>query len=271
MLPMKLKQLGLVSFVAVGALLQSCSCSDTNHRTQVIVTVELDSGVRVRATDLRLIVRGMNRFGVIDDALDQTLDSPLGQQTLLAIAPKNGDTSRTFEVEATALEDGVVRPVARVRAISGFIESKTLWLRLRMSDACIGVSCEEDQTCFPDGTCGDPHIDPTDLPTYTPSDDAAVNEDADALDARTDRDSGDSERDSGRQDASEPSDSGSIRDSGNPGSDGFVPPFDAGRDSGNPGSDGFVPPSDSGVIMPNDGRIDISDSMVVLPALDGSL
>lgn len=55
--------------------------------------------------------------------------------------------------------------IVRATAITGFIDEQSLILRMFLSSACQGVSCNADQTCD-EGTCTGAYIDPTLLPPF---------------------------------------------------------------------------------------------------------
>jgi hypothetical protein len=142
--------------VAVGG------CAGPAPRTQVMVLVDADPGVRDEVERLRVSVRGGRgeSMGGLDAPKSSEFvrgagagDVGLEWPTLVAVVPLDGDAGRVFEVEAEAI-DVARRAVALVRARTGFAPGRTLVLRLRLSDTCRGVLCRAGQTCEA-GSCRD--------------------------------------------------------------------------------------------------------------------
>ncbi len=151
-------------------VLLGCSTTTTTT-TQVMVVVDADPGVRATTHDVHVLVRaGQGEISTWEDRYDTMLaaDKAKAWPLELSLLPKNGDSTRVFEVVATALDqDG--KAVAAVRAISGFVPHQALKLTLRFEDSCLGKAglCTGTTTCH-DGTCGDAHIDPGALKPYSP-------------------------------------------------------------------------------------------------------
>jgi hypothetical protein len=119
------------SFALLGLLLAGCS----SQPTQVIVTVDAESGVRAAATQLHLVV---------GERFDRVLMPGAGEDPAypfeLALAPLDGDVSRTWSVAAEA-------GGALVRAVGGYVEGQTLFVTLLLEDSCRGVVCGDEETC----------------------------------------------------------------------------------------------------------------------------
>lgn len=115
--------LAVVTLILVG-------CS--TQPTQVIVTIDAEAGVRAADGELHLVV---------GDRFDQVL-APGGFSwgLELALAPLEGDSSRTWSV--TASSGGVT-----ARAVGGYVEGETLSVTLVLEDACKDVLCGAQETC----------------------------------------------------------------------------------------------------------------------------
>lgn len=146
-------------------LLGLAACSEAKPRTQVFLVVDADPGVRLDAARLSLTIRG-GRGVALEERLEQTVSGTDLQWPLrLAMVPLEGDASRTYVVEAEALDITDAR-VGFVRARSGYVPAQTKELRLVLEDCCRGIECSADQTCRACG-CAPAAIAPADLPTYT--------------------------------------------------------------------------------------------------------
>lgn len=160
------------------AVLVAPACS-TRPRTQVMVEVYAEPGVRARLTSVHLRAQGFDATGLEPgQTFDRDVSAPLTFPISLAIVPQGEDPTRTFRFEAVGFEGS--EQVSVVRARSGFRAGQTLRLVLVMEDACAGLSCNALETCRA-GACVDATIDPA---TLSPLDsDASV--DAARADAAT--------------------------------------------------------------------------------------
>ena len=172
---------GLTSALAAG-----CSCENLRANTQVMATIDAEPGVRAMARRLvgRVYGAPADQAGV-PDVLVQEFPFPVaaaeGWPVTVALAPRDRDPSRRYRLEAIAQTQSGGE-VATVRAISGYAEGQTLWLRLLLLDGCIGVTCEDPgQTCIGPEQCEDATVDPEDLPPYEV--DAGISDDGGAGDA----------------------------------------------------------------------------------------
>jgi len=148
------RALGL-AFVALLA-----GCASPRARTQVVVTIDAEPGVRAATTKLAIEVRATDSSGLSTTgstvvlptvvALQQTLGSasaPVAFPLRLALAPEGGDVSRRYWIEVSALTADD-RPVSVTRVISGYVSGETLALPLTLDDLCIGeLACENAETC----------------------------------------------------------------------------------------------------------------------------
>ncbi len=129
--------------------------------TAIVVEIrsELPAGA---ATDLRLEVEG-----TADLALVPSAGEPLapGVVERVALVPR-GEVSRTFAVEAVALDRGAV--VASRRARTRFWPHHAVLLALPLQASCVAtrIACRPDETCI-DGACAPvPEVAPSGLPPW---------------------------------------------------------------------------------------------------------
>jgi hypothetical protein len=149
----------LLSLVGAATLL-SPACS-TRPRTQVMVEVYAEAGVRARLTSVHLRAQGFDATGLEPgQTFDRDVNAPLTFPISLGIVPQAEDPTRTFRFEAVGFDGS--EQVSVVRARSGFRAGQTLRLVLVMEDACAGVSCSALETCRA-GVCVDATIDPATL------------------------------------------------------------------------------------------------------------
>jgi hypothetical protein len=162
----------LVAALAVcmaGLGLTACDSSG-GERTQVMVVVDAEPGVRERTEEVEIEVDAAS--GEDEDGNDWeprvqrnlTPGSGVGWPLEIALVPRDDNTRRVYRVVATALgEDG--EPVAEARAIGGYEHGKTLTLLLLFEDDCIDRFCDDRHTCRA-GDCVDALADPDRLPDY---------------------------------------------------------------------------------------------------------
>jgi hypothetical protein len=147
--------------------LASTGCG-SDPLTQVVVRIEADPGIRQQATMVRVRVWGAPAGGELDQRLVRILgeSGPVPWPIQMPLAPLRGDASRTFQVEAVALDDEGA-PVTRARARSGYVEGDSRLLVLTLTRACQDVECPMDETCA-GGECLDAFQAPESLPPYVP-------------------------------------------------------------------------------------------------------
>ncbi|MCB9604554.1 MAG: hypothetical protein H6722_13710 [Sandaracinus sp.] len=170
------------------------ACAAETPRTQVMVVIDADDGVRADTTRLRITVRSGAAFD--EFRLEQTVGGegrPLTWPLRVALVPQDGDASRVFDVEAEALSSTNER-TGIVRARSGYVPRRTKELALLLEDCCRAVECSAEQTCR-SCMCAAKDVNPEALP------------------------------DLGRADAGAPPDAGGSHDAGG---------IDGGRDAGLP-------------------------------------
>jgi hypothetical protein len=176
--------------VAIGALV-AAACSST-PRTEVFVRVIAEPGVERQAASLTLGVRGAaasspDVFGPATtfERRGDALAFPLS----IGIVPKDGDSSRRFEIVVSAMGADGTR-VGEARARGTFVEGRTHLLELFLEDACIDTRCMATETCRA-GVCEDAEVDVASLPLYEPGappDPRDAGVDRVSLDADTDDD-----------------------------------------------------------------------------------
>lgn len=168
-------------------------CADATQGTQVTVRIEADPGVRTATTEVRVRVygdtaasavptslRSDQRYSLGDGAFDA--DTIPGEWPLvLAIAPANGDASRTYALFAEAL-DGEGASVGTVRIVGGYASGANLAVSLRLEDACRDVLCTPEETCRR-GVCVDAQMDPDTLPIACPAGEAEYGGECVAIEA----------------------------------------------------------------------------------------
>jgi hypothetical protein len=166
-----------IYFASFIAVLTSC----TQARTQVMVVVTADDMVRTRADRILVELQGApgegGPFGV---PVSHTVMPP-AFPIRVPIVPQDNDASRYYRVTISAMEGSIA--VAQVRAISGFVEGRTLALPLHMDEGCLDHVCPgADETCVVDGltfACRGAHVGAAALEPYEePQMDAGRREDA---------------------------------------------------------------------------------------------
>ena len=161
-------RLWLASVACVAAA--CAACSSVEPRTEVLVTVDAEPGVRAAATRLRIeVYTGAGRDERVPTTLREMREFPVSGATgwprRVGVVPLDGDATRIYRIVGIA-SDSTTPEIAVARAISGFVPGKTLSLYLLLEDACIGRTCEdESQTCHR-GDCIDAWIPPETLPEY---------------------------------------------------------------------------------------------------------
>jgi cysteine-rich repeat protein len=173
---MKSRRSAVFCIALASVLLAGCP---TKPRTESVVFIDADDGVRALATGLRVQIRGYSAEQVAsahsaDDLakqanyFDQTyqpLEQTLGKWPFrFGLVPLHGDAARVYDVTMTALSGDTT--IAVVRATSGFVAGKTLALQLRFEASCLydaSLHCATSETCV-QGTCAPAAIAPEQLP-----------------------------------------------------------------------------------------------------------
>ncbi|MCS6798083.1 MAG: hypothetical protein NZ898_06090 [Myxococcota bacterium] len=163
---MRLGGLGLLAFAL-------SACAKEPVRTQVMVSVDAEAGVRARARSLVVRVYGGPRASLgVPAQLAEEFPFPVsaseGWPRVVALAPLRNDPTRIYRVVAQAFDGpaGGGELVAEVSAISGYLRGRVLWLRLLLQDACIGMRCDSPELTCRDGACASARRDPGELPSW---------------------------------------------------------------------------------------------------------
>jgi hypothetical protein len=167
---MRARFLGIVTLVGWVAAL-SGGCDRTEPRTQVMLVVDADMKVRGLATDLDVKVES-TPVGAATDGTTFQESFPLTPAEAtnwpfsFALVPRGGDRGRTYRITVRAL--AVAKPIAVLRAESGFVAGKTIALELRFEESCLNdasLKCLDSDTCEK-GNCVAASRDQNMLPVF---------------------------------------------------------------------------------------------------------
>ena len=149
---MKRRMLAVVACVVSAFALGSCGV--IKSRTQVIVVVEADPGVRSQSSVVHVEVRGQANGTergelVFDRRLDVGAREDVEFPLRVVMGPLAGDAERGWDLTATAQsgERPNLTDLVRVRATGTYVEGRTVTLTLRLEDCCTTIACSEQQTC----------------------------------------------------------------------------------------------------------------------------
>lgn len=155
--------------VCVRALALSCllalsgsasGCAD--NVTQVVVSIDAESSWRSNPTSVRVVVRGgaAGDAGLENPSRDVTLVVGAGESYSfpvdVTVAPLDGDASRRWAVDATAVNT-VTNATATVRVRGSYVSGRTLRVDLVFENTCAGIMCDSDETCRA-GACVDADV-----------------------------------------------------------------------------------------------------------------
>ncbi len=169
------------------------SCTTTVPRTQVMLVIDAEPRVRADTDVLVVEIAGSTgREATFVPREERTLGAsePIAWPIEIPLLPLDGDVRRIYRATASARRDGVI--FASARAISGYVEGRTLRLDLVLEDACIGRECMDDETCKA-SECVDAVKPAATLPSFA----------ADARDAEADRTASDASVDSAPDEGSD--------------------------------------------------------------------
>jgi hypothetical protein len=159
---------GLASLLAFAA---SCKFErEVIPATQLVVDIDAEPSVRARLDSVQVFVAGARHRDNLEertrvfDASIQPGSAPESPQfpVRVVLTPEAGDARRVFELTATALDLSGAQ-VAQARVITGYVSHQIRWVRLVLEDDCIGVTCDDLETCEVGG-CKIAFVDPRDLP-----------------------------------------------------------------------------------------------------------
>jgi len=186
----------LVSVLALAA------CAETVPPTEVVVRVDAERDVRVRAACVRVEVQGT------DGVERRDLVVPPWPRDVVVRA-KGGDGTRRVRVVASAHPRAVGAAcvgdaLATARVDGGFASRRSVVLSVTLEDACLEVSCAEDRSCAA-GECGPVSTyDASELPDWTGRSDGGpqvIDVDAGGAQDAAIADAGADEHDAGTPDA----------------------------------------------------------------------
>jgi hypothetical protein len=151
----QVRALALSCLVALSA--SAAGCAD--KVTQVVVSIDAESSWRNDTTSVRVVVRGgaAGDAGLENPSRDVTLMVGAGESYTfpidVTVAPLNGDVSRRWAVDATAVNT-VSNATATVRVRGSYVSGRTLRVDLVFENTCAGIMCDSDETCRA-GACVD--------------------------------------------------------------------------------------------------------------------
>lgn len=157
-------RLTIPSLLALGLFLGSCAVPPT----QVVVRLATNLAAPRDFDSIALLVLdddgGVVRNQPIYD-ITVPPDGAFHEIGSFGVIPRGADSSRRFEVRATAMLAGT--ELFQSRVISSFVSRQTILLDLYLPGHCLALAA----TCQPDETCGiagcvSPEVDPTALPVY---------------------------------------------------------------------------------------------------------
>ncbi|HEX2676375.1 MAG TPA: hypothetical protein VHM19_07035, partial [Polyangiales bacterium] len=182
---MKLRRaLSVLCWLGVAA----CGSTQTVDPTQTVIVVDAEAGVAQRADSLVVTITSAMSSEKLHEETALRSDGTLVWPYVLALAPRDGDSSRRFNVYIEA-RDGDGNFVSAVRAISGYAAKQRLLLHLTLEDDCIGVTCKSDETCE-GAKCKSAEVPVASLGTFEPSKDAPHSVVVPGVDASTPLDGG---------------------------------------------------------------------------------
>ncbi len=114
-------------------------------RTQVTVRIEADDVIGPQIDHVQVRVLGGRTGADLLLASEETPAFDFADGLQVAVVPLGGDTSRFFEVEATAMRGA--ESLAVVRIISRFQPRELVTRVLRFEACCIGRMCGSSETC----------------------------------------------------------------------------------------------------------------------------
>ncbi|MDD9969165.1 MAG: hypothetical protein OXR73_23185 [Myxococcales bacterium] len=123
-----------------------CSCAESIPPTEVIIQLQAEPTVRSTVERVHVRLLSGSDGETRTERLDRDFEgSELSWPVRLLVTPIGRDATRTYEIVASAY-DGASE-VARVRAISGFVDGQTRYLNLHFKADCRDVLCSAGQTC----------------------------------------------------------------------------------------------------------------------------
>jgi hypothetical protein len=149
----------------LAAALLGCSADPL---TELVVVINSDMAVPAEFDGFRVVVKSHDEEVSTDR--HYFVGETSGKVRLPAdfgIIPRGGDASRRVTVEVSATTSGAA--LFSTRAITGFVEGKTLRLDMFLAKRCLweAAKCESNETCRVEG-CVPEEVDPGSLPEFDP-------------------------------------------------------------------------------------------------------
>jgi hypothetical protein len=153
------------------AALLAAACSSVEPRTQVMLIVDADDGMRPMIGSLQAQIEGSLEGSTVADATTHSASfephNPAGPSWpfRFPLTPRGGAHGRRYKITLSAL-DAKKETIAVLRSEGGFIKGKTLALSMRFEASCLGkvsLECPASETCA-SGKCVDARVDANALP-----------------------------------------------------------------------------------------------------------
>lgn len=149
-------------------LLLSVGCAEKAPRTQVMLVLDADPGVRAEASTLHVHVFGGERGQPASTFASRyvRMFSPPSFPFQVAMVPLEPEPARAWiaTVETWRADD---TPITRTTVRGGYAVGRTVRLDVRIEDACAGVLDCDEQRCVA-GECVDALVDVAAQPDLVP-------------------------------------------------------------------------------------------------------
>lgn len=113
---------------------------------EAFVDLVIDAGACTETLVSRVVVRVFSAEGDLVETFARSADDGPVFPTGVRVAPRDGDTSRAWAIEADALDSEGVS-VSFQRAFGAYAAGAPRELALPFDDACLGLACRADETC----------------------------------------------------------------------------------------------------------------------------
>ncbi|MCS6800143.1 MAG: hypothetical protein NZ898_16755, partial [Myxococcota bacterium] len=128
------------------------ACVQTRPRTELVVELDAEPGVAMRAAAVRVRVRGGRDVASLSDRFDSVLNRDGGAgiafPVRFTVVPLGDDPRRLYEIDVSARDDESVL-IGQQRLRGTYLQGRTTFVRLVLEDCCIEVAprCSPTQTC----------------------------------------------------------------------------------------------------------------------------
>lgn len=146
------------------ALATSLACGEEAPRTQVMVTIGAEDGLRETIDQVEIAIYGTDGVTSVDLVEVRRIRPTAGWPLKVGLVPRDGDASRQFGIVAIAL-DASGAQLAQQSVLSGYVARSTRWVHIQLHNACFGVGCSEGETCC-QGGCTSASLPAETLPLY---------------------------------------------------------------------------------------------------------